>query len=85
MKKVLKIDNQGFFLEEVILEDDELTPSDCIEVEYLQGFQKPKWNGTAWVEGLSQAEIAELNKPKQQEPTEKDRIEALELALLEML
>lgn len=59
MKKVLKIDNQGYFIEDVILEN-ELVPSDCIDIQCLDGFYKPKWNGSEWIEGLTQTEIDAL-------------------------
>lgn len=78
MKKVLKVDKQGFFIEDIILEDDDITPSDCIETGCPDGFYKPKWNGEKWVEGLTQAEIDEINKPKTIGPTTEERLAALE-------
>lgn len=61
MKKVLRTDNNGYFIEDVILEVNEETPNDCIETLCPEGFYKPKWNGTEWVEGLTQIEIDALN------------------------
>lgn len=57
---------------------------------------RPKWNGEIkedengdvvigpgeWVEGLSQEEIDELNKPVPQTPTADERIEFLEQAII---
>jgi len=64
VKKVLRIDRQGFFMEDVVLEDGEITPQDCIELECPNGFQKPRWKGRGWVEGLTVQEIEEIkNKP----------------------
>lgn len=82
MKRVLKIDNLGYFVEDVILQGDEITPSGCIEVECPEGFYKPKFDkvNSKWIEGLTPAEVDELNKPKPQEPTTKERLAALELA-----
>jgi hypothetical protein len=76
MKKVLKIDNEGFFIEDVILQDGETTPNDCIEIECPQGFYKPKWNGKEWTEGLTQNEINTIKdtieKPTQIETLTKE-------------
>lgn len=54
------------------------------------GFVKPKWNGTEWVEGATDTEIAEWNEEHpalevEPEPTEmeilQDEVTALQLAL----
>jgi hypothetical protein len=70
MKKVLKVDNQGFFMEDVILQDGEATPIDCIETQCHDGFYKPKWDGTAWIEGLTQAEIDTIKNAPVEQPLE---------------
>lgn len=57
MRKILRIDSNGFYIEDVILQNGEVTPTDCIEIICPDGFYKPKWNGNAWVEGLTQVEI----------------------------
>lgn len=85
MKKVLKIDNEGFFIEDVILQSDEVVPSDCIEVECNERLYKPKWNGDKWVEGLTQMEIDEINKSKPIIPTQEERISALEELMIGVL
>lgn len=66
MKKVLKIDSKGYFIEDVLLDENETTPTDCVEVPCQQGFYKPKWDGTHWVEGLTQEEIVSY-KPGEEE------------------
>ena len=48
------------------------------------GLFKPKWNGEAWEEGATQEYIDSLTT-QPQEPTETERIEALEQALLEIV
>lgn len=58
-----------------------------------EGFIKPKWNGSEWVEGATDTEIAEWNEehpapePVEPEPTEieilQDEVTALQLALVE--
>ena len=42
LKKVLKIDKQGFYIEDVILHGDEKIAPDCIEIHCPEGFYKPK-------------------------------------------
>ncbi len=85
MKKVLKINEDGFFIEDVVLEDEESIPEGCIEVECPQGFYKPRWDGSMWIEGLTQEEIEELkNKPVPKTELEilKETVEELVLANL---
>lgn len=62
MIQYLKIDDNGFYVEPVFLNDNETVPSNCI-MPYApeQRFYKPKWNGLQWVEGLSQQEIDSIN------------------------
>lgn len=55
-----------------------------LEVEPSQGLHLPRWNGETWEEGATQEYIDSL-KPVPQEPTETERIEALEQALLEIV
>jgi hypothetical protein len=62
MRVVSKIDEQGFFVEDVLLADNAALPSsEYVESRPPQGFHKPKWDGTrepaAWVEGKAAAEI----------------------------
>ncbi|WP_404988160.1 hypothetical protein [Clostridium culturomicium] len=79
MKKVLKIDIRGFFIEDVILNDGDVTPENCIEVDCPEGFYKPKWDGEKWSEGLTQQEIEELKK----QPIPKSDIETLQEEVLQ--
>lgn len=51
MKKILKINSDGYFLEDILVSDNHSIPDDCIEKECPQGFIRPKWNGNEWVEG----------------------------------
>lgn len=55
-----------------------------LEVEPSQGLYKPKWNGEAWEEGATQEYIDSL-KPQPQEPTEAERLEALEMLMVDIL
>lgn len=69
MRKVLKIDKNGLFIEDVLIEVDEQTPADCIEIECPQGFYRPKWDGKSWVEGLTKAEIDAIKAKQTPQPT----------------
>ena len=55
-----------------------------LEVAPAQGFYIPKWNGEAWEEGATQEYIDSL-KPQTQEPTESERLEALEMLMVDIL
>jgi len=59
-----------------------------LDVAPAQGFYHPKWNGTEWVEGLSEEEISELKKPQPIELSLEERLESIqtqnELALAEL-
>lgn len=55
-----------------------------LEVEPAQGFYIPRWNGEAWEEGATQEYIDSL-KPQPQEPTESERLEALEMLMVDIL
>ena len=68
MRKVIRINLETeMFLEEVILENGESLPKDCIETPCPDGFYHPKWDGEQWVEGLTQEQISKIleNTPKQ--------------------
>ncbi|WP_286909327.1 hypothetical protein [Clostridium sp. UBA1652] len=71
MKKVLKIDESGFFVEDVILKDNEIVPSDCIQIQCPNGFYKPKWTGIEWIEGATQEQIDAI-KNIIKEPSQSD-------------
>lgn len=84
MKKVIKIDLNNFFLEDVILQDNQEIPTDCIETICPDSFYRPKWDGKKWVEGLTQAEIDAIkNQPKT--PSLEERLLALETLELERM
>jgi hypothetical protein len=65
MKLFRKIDEQGYFIEDVLFDSHPIITVDEVEVldpHYIDtpcdgGFYKPKWNGSEWVEGKSQEEI----------------------------
>ena len=55
-----------------------------LEVEPSQALYIPKWNGEAWEEGATQEYIDSL-KSEPPEPTEAERLEALEMLMLDVL
>ena len=51
-----------------------------------QGLYIPKWNGEAWEEGATQEYIDSLKaQAEPQEPTESERLEALEMLMVDIL
>jgi hypothetical protein len=68
MKRVIRIDAEGFFLEDVLIEDDQELPEGCVEDLPAEGFYLPRRVDGNWVEGKTEAEIAALQTV--QEPSE---------------
>lgn len=69
-KQIYEIDENGFIHEIYVGEFDTsgnlLNPmGDFITTDLPQPlpYYKPKWNGTQWIEGATQEEIAEMIKP----------------------
>ncbi|MFS0556862.1 hypothetical protein [Brevibacillus sp. 179-C9.3 HS] len=76
--QVNKIDQEGFFLEPVLFDAEQVKMHDAgaislgidIVSELIpEGMYKPKWNGLQWEEGLTQQEIDAI-KSKPTPPTE---------------
>lgn len=77
------IDENGMFIEDAFVE--ELTEF-TIETPCPSGFYQPKWNGTEWVEGLTQEEIQAIkDSTLPTEPTLEERLQALEAMELERI
>jgi hypothetical protein len=64
MKQVFKIDSDGFYVEPVILQDNEKTPIDCIET-MPPSFFKAKVLDGMWVEGATAKEITDIKNVPQ--------------------
>lgn len=73
------IDNNGFVIGED--EVEELT-ANTVQSVCPQGFYKPKWTGTEYVEGATQEYIDGLHGTTPQ-PTTEDKLEELATALVE--
>lgn len=79
--QVSKIDEKGFYVESVIIDDIDNLPHNLIADEVPEGIYKPKWNGLEWVEDLTSEEIDDIkNEPKP--PTDQERINMLENMIL---
>ena len=91
MKRIVyKIDEEGFILWEtglVIDEDEEIPEGYYLQPLYEENqpaFYRPKWDGEKWIEGATQEEIDELRQQSML-PTLEDRINALEMLMLEQI
>lgn len=75
MKQFLKIDEEGYYIEPVILMP-EIVNGDpvydaseyLIEERYTEPLYKPKWTGTEWVEGITQEELDAMKPEHSEEP-----------------
>lgn len=78
-KEVLKIDENGFYIEPVlvVIGSNNPIPEGCIETPCTDSFHKPRWNGTQWIEGLTQSEIDAI-KNITLEPTLEERLASAE-------
>lgn len=64
MKQAIRIDSHGYFIEDVLVEDEFESTREIITDPCENGFYKPMWNGNGWEEGLSEQEIEEIqNQP----------------------
>lgn len=82
MQDKIRIDLEtGLYIEPV---HPDSTGEDIIEKICPDSLFKPRWNGEAWEEGATQEYIDSLTA-QPPEPTETERIEALEQALLEIV
>lgn len=92
MKLYRKIDDNGLFLEDVLIEEipfrydeegNKIYDTHYIEMPVPQGFYKPKWNGTEWIEGMSQEEInAMKNQTVEHTLEEKNRADIDYISLM---
>lgn len=81
MKRIIGKETKIFLRDDFIFDEE---TEIGLDVEPAQGLYQPRWNGEAWEESASHEYIDSL-KSQPQEPTETERIEALEQALLEIV
>lgn len=85
MKQFFRVDENGFYVAPVIAEEK---PDDCVEETPPNGLYKPRWNGEAWVEGASEAEIQEIKNrsfPPSEEDELRKRVELMQRVLDDLL
>ncbi len=88
-KEVFMIDSNGYIVDKYVADFNnqgisiEEFPENVITVSLPNGLYRPKWNGTNWVEDMSQEEINEL-KNQPQPITQEQRISDLELLVLQL-
>lgn len=83
--QVFKIDENGMFVEPVIIEQkvneaSELyfdIPDDCVKQVPKEGLYHPKWDGVSWVEGMPQTEIDLIKSKLIDATTEPDPLEVI--------
>lgn len=85
MQLYRKIDDKGFFIEDVILEDvpfvydedyNKIPDPNHISTPVQNGLYRPRWTGTEWVEGLTKDEIDTIKNEVKVEPSELDILKA---------
>lgn len=72
-KQVYKIDDNGFYVEPVLVSVDEELTEDLVEIPFPNGLYRPQWTGSEWIEGATQEEIDNI-KNQQPEPNEVEKI-----------
>ena len=78
-----KIDEYGYFVEDVVFLHNEEPTEDLIPTPCPDGFYKPRWDGEDWIEGLTQGEIEIIRNQTQPQTTE-ERLEELVNNLTDM-
>jgi hypothetical protein len=74
LKKIIQIDENGFFKRDVLIEEGHGIPSNCIETLCPDGFYLPKWDGEKWIEGNETTISLDLASLKTQKVSELDRL-----------
>ena len=91
-KQVFELNEDGTIKETLLMSDEEIKESNKIIVteSWQDGLFEPKWDfeQEKWIEGLSNEEVEQRLKEielQRNKPSEQERIEALESALLELI
>jgi hypothetical protein len=59
--QVYRIDEEGFLIEPIIIDDESKIPSDCIFADTPNGLYKAKFDGSGWIEGADDSYISSIN------------------------
>ena len=71
MKQVYRMDEEGFYIEPVVIPQGGEMPSDCVEIP-PPSFYKARWQGGQWIE------TGEAPEAVQPIPTIEERMEKLQ-------
>lgn len=83
--RVYEIDENGFYTGNwMFIADNDEIPDGFVDGIMPDGLFKAKWTGSEWVEDMPPEQIDEL-KNRPQPPSEQERIEALEQALIDLM
>ncbi|MFS0822182.1 hypothetical protein [Bacillus sp. 1P02SD] len=74
MKLVYRIDNSGYWLGDVIVNDSTVVPPDCIRDKPPHGLFKPRYVNGQWTEGATKEEVELIIKNSPKEPTPLERL-----------
>lgn len=76
MRVVARIGAQGYFSADVLVGDDEQAPPDTVETRPAAGFHRPRWDGTAWIEGMASADLLAAAKARKRSEIAQAFVEA---------
>ncbi|MGF2617726.1 hypothetical protein FZC84_11870 [Rossellomorea vietnamensis] len=85
MKQVYRFDENGVYIEPVLINDTDEIPEGCLDVHIPEGFYQPRWNGTEIVEGLPQEEIDWIRNNEPSPPPSYEEVLAENMELKERL
>jgi hypothetical protein len=65
LKQVYRIDINGYFIEPVVLDENEEVPSDCVDITPTDGLYKAQFMNGQWGEGMSKNNIDAIKNTPQ--------------------
>ncbi len=66
MRQLYRINENGYYIEPVILKKDKHIPDDCIVERPPNGLYRAKWTGAEWIEDMTEEEINAIkNRPRE--------------------
>jgi hypothetical protein len=81
--EVYRIDEEGYYIEPVILQESETIPDDCVE-ERPPSLYKAKWDN-GWMEAMTEEEIQSIRNRPQEKSSLEARVESSEMAILSLM
>lgn len=80
-----EINEDGYIIGSLLADPNNLGNNKVITPIPPDVIFKPRWTGSKWIEGATQAEIDEITKPQPIIPTLEQRIAELENTILNLL